>query len=154
MRRVLPVGIVSAGVSDTVIVTDAVFLATLLSVMTGALTPSDPLTIATMEPVVDWAITTPSIFVTAAAKLVIADCNDAGFCTVLGRENVIAFPPKNVPDFRSTTRVSAFKVAYAAGDICGSTARDGLTKTTEFEDRRCGIEPDNVIEMVESTGTD
>ena len=51
MRRALPVGIGASGVKETVMVTELALLATLLSVMVGAFVPSDPLTIATIEPV-------------------------------------------------------------------------------------------------------
>ena len=89
MRTALPVGTASAGVSDTVIVTALVPLATLLSVMDGALAPRDPLTIATIVPVELCATIDPSPSVTAAATLDSKTCAANGFCTVRGREKLI-----------------------------------------------------------------
>ena len=100
MRIVLPVGMVSAGVNDIVIVTEPVFLAKLLSVMAGALLPSDPLTMATIVPDEDLARMTPSLLINAAGMLVKAFCGAAGLRTVLGRETLMAFPPKNTPDLK------------------------------------------------------
>ena len=79
MRIVLPVGMVSAGVNDIVIVTEPAFLAKLFSVMAGALLPSDPLTMATIVPDADLARMTPSLRINAAGMLVKAFCGAAGF---------------------------------------------------------------------------
>ena len=69
MRIVLPVGMVSAGVKDIVIVTEPVFFAKLLNVMAGALLPSDPLTMATQLPKLDDSSTALLLVTMADAKV-------------------------------------------------------------------------------------
>ena len=89
MRTALPVGTAAAGVSETVIVTALVSLATLLREMDGAFVPRDPLTMATMVPVALCATTIPSLSVTAAATFDNAACASNAFCTVPGSERLI-----------------------------------------------------------------
>jgi hypothetical protein len=89
MRRVLPVGTASAGVKEIVIVTEPVFLATLLSEMDGALVPRDPLTIATIVPAELLPVMTLSQSTISAVTLDDAACGASAFFTVFGRTKLI-----------------------------------------------------------------
>ena len=116
MRTALPVGTASAGVSDTVIVTALVPLATLLSVMDGAFAPRDPLIIATHVPLLVASSVVPPLFVMAVAKLIVGLMAINGFLTVPGSRSVIGTPPASVPTENVMVRIFDDTAAIAAGD--------------------------------------
>ena len=95
MRIVLPVGMVSAGVNDIVIVTEPAFLAKLFSVMAGALLPSDPLTMATQLPKLDDSSTALLLVTMADAKVLEALRAVFGLVTV--SRSVTVSPAASVP---------------------------------------------------------
>jgi hypothetical protein len=129
MRRVLPVGTASAGVKEIVIVTEPVFLATLLSEMDGALVPRDPLTIATHVPLLLVSRITFELVVIDDCKLLDAMAVEAGFVTVPGRCSMTLSPPARVP----VENVTVSLVPEPAPDIAAVAAgvpRVGSTTTT------------------------
>ena len=93
MSKVLPVGMVASGVNETVIETELALLATLLSEIVGALAPSDPFTIATMEPSVLDSIKLLPLVNNADCTVLYAIFGFDGLVTVLGSTRVNVLPP-------------------------------------------------------------
>ncbi len=112
MRIVLPVGMVSAGVNAIVIVTEPVFLARLLSVMAGALLPSDPLTMATQVPLDDDSSNT-LLPVTMDDAKVLDALRAVGLLTV--SLSVTVSPPASVPVVNEIVRIDEEILAVAVG---------------------------------------
>ena len=113
MRIVLPVGMVSAGVNDIVIVTEPVFLAKLLSVMAGALLPRDPLTMATQLPKLDDSSTALLLVTKADAKVL--EALQAVFGLVTVRRSVTVSPAASVPVENVIVKIDEDILAVAAG---------------------------------------
>jgi hypothetical protein len=70
---------------------------------------------------------------------------------VLGRKNVMTLSAGKNPDVMLITSTPPDKDETARGDKAGSVASDGSTNCTASEERRCGIDPANVMNMLEST---
>ena len=143
MRRVLPVGTTAAGVNDTVMVTEPVFFATLLSVMVGALEPRDPLTMATQVPPLFDSRTVPALCVIAVFKLFAALVAALGLVTVAGSRSRIVSPPARVPVVNVIPSTDEDIAALAAGEPA-----TGVTTATVFADRTKLRLPVSVIKIL------